>query len=123
MELHGIGNGITDSQAALSDLGRIAYTHYWSQTLARTILAYPSKRTLTVQDLGERTYIVPEDIIATLQVMHVLEPRKRGGAEVVINKAKVRTWAESGKVDVKSNPVDPDAFVPRESSRSGSEES
>lgn len=106
----------------LSDLGRIAYMHYWSQTLARTILSCPSKRTLTVQDLREKTYIMPEDIIATLQAMHVLEQKKRGGAEVVINKAKVRAWAEASKVDLNKLPVDADAFVVREISRSGSED-
>ena len=108
---------------ALSDLGRIAYIHYWSQTLARTILSYPSKKTLTVKDLREKTYIVPEDIIATLQTMDVLEQKKRGGAEAVINKARVRTWAETHKVDLKASPVDPDAFIIRERSRSSSEES
>ncbi|KAF2845198.1 hypothetical protein T440DRAFT_472848 [Plenodomus tracheiphilus IPT5] len=107
----------------LSDLGRIAYIHYWSQALARTILACPSKRTLTVQHLREKTYIVPEDIIATLQAMDVLEQKKRGGAEVVINKAKVRAWAEASKVDLNRLPVDSEAFVIREVSRSGSEES
>lgn len=112
-----------DFATALSDLGRIAYIHYWSQTLARTILACPSKRTLTVQDLREKTYIVPEDIIATLQAMDVLEQKKRGGAEAVINKAKVRAWAETWKVDLTKTPVDSEAFVVSESSRSGSEES
>jgi histone acetyltransferase HTATIP len=106
---------------ALSDLGRLAYVHYWSATLARTILTCPSKRTLTVLDLREKTYIVPDDIIATLQDMDVLEHKKRGGAEAVINKARVRAWAESHKVDLKSFPVDPEAFVMRESSRSASE--
>jgi histone acetyltransferase HTATIP len=54
--------------------------------------------------------------------MDVLEHRKKGGAEAVINKAKVRAWAESHKVNLKSSPVDPEAFVLRESSRSVSEE-
>ncbi|XP_014555123.1 hypothetical protein COCVIDRAFT_103184 [Bipolaris victoriae FI3] len=107
----------------LSDLGRIAYNHYWSQTLARTLLSCPSKKTLTVQELREKTYIVPEDIIATLQMMDVLEQKKKGGADAVINKAKVRAWADKHKVDVKSCPVDPDAFIAREVSRGGSEES
>jgi len=107
---------------ALSDLGRIAYTHYWSQTLARTILNTPSKKTVTVHDLREKTYIVPEDIIATLQAMDVLEQRKKGGAEAVINKARVRAWAERNKVNVKTCPVDPDAFVTRDASRSASED-
>jgi histone acetyltransferase HTATIP len=106
---------------ALSDLGRLAYVHYWSATLARTILSCPSKKTLTVMNLREKTYIVPDDIIATLQDMDVLEHKKRGGAEAVINKAKVKAWAESHNVSLKSSPVDPDAFVVRESSRSVSE--
>jgi histone acetyltransferase HTATIP len=67
------------------------------------------------------TYIVPDDIIATLQSMNVLEQKKRGGAEVVINKARVRAWAESHKVDLKKWPVDEEAFVVRERSGSVSE--
>lgn len=106
---------------ALSDLGRLAYVHYWSQTLARTLLSCPSKKTLTVHDLGQKTFIVPDDIIATLQDMDVLEHKKRGGAEAVINKAKVRAWVDKHKVNLRS-PVDPDAFVLRERSRSESEE-
>ncbi|KAF2028755.1 histone acetyltransferase MYST2 [Setomelanomma holmii] len=106
----------------LSDLGRLAYVHYWSATLARTILSCPSKKTLTVLDLREKTYIVPEDIIATLQAMEVLDHKKRGGAEAVINKAKVRAWAESHRVDLKTLPVDSKAFVIRDSSRSASKE-
>jgi histone acetyltransferase HTATIP len=107
---------------ALSDLGRLAYQHYWSATLARAILSSPSKKTLTALDLREKTYIVPDDIIATLQAMDVLEHRKKGGAEAVINKTKVKAWAESHSVNLKSSPVDPEAFVLRESSTSVSEE-
>lgn len=55
---------------------------------------------------------MPEDIIATLQAMDVLEHRKRGGAEAVINKASVRQWATDNKVDLAS-PVDPEGFVER----------
>lgn len=106
---------------ALSDLGHRAYTHYWSQTLARAIISCSSKKTLTVLDLREKTYITPDDMTATLQAMDVLEQKKRGGAEAVINKAKVRAWAERNKVDLRS-PVDPEAFVVRERSRSQSEE-
>lgn len=73
--------------------------------------------------MREKTYIVPEDIIATLQTMDVLEQKKKGGADAVINKAKVRAWADTHKVDLKACPVDPDAFVVREPSRSVSEES
>ncbi|KAF1835032.1 hypothetical protein BDW02DRAFT_568451 [Decorospora gaudefroyi] len=103
----------------LSDLGRIAYIHYWSATLTRAILAAPSKQTLTVEHLRDKTYIVPEDILVTLQAMDVLEHKKRGGAEAVINKAKVRAWAEKHGVDLKNGPVDPDAFSVREGSWAG----
>ena len=71
-------------------------------------------------ELRDRTYITPDDIVATLQDMDVLEQKKRGGAEVVINKAKVRAWVESRGVAL-GNPVDPGAFALRERSRSGSE--
>lgn len=112
---------LANTITALSDLGRLAYEHYWSQTLARTLLSCPSRKTLTVQDLGEKTFIVPDDIIATLQAMDVLEQKKRGGADAVINKARVRAWVEKHRVELKS-PVDSEAFVLRERSRSESED-
>jgi hypothetical protein len=94
----------------LSDLGRRAYVHYWSTSLARAILGAPSKKALTVLDLRNETYIVPEDIIATLEAMDVLETRKRGGAGALVNKAKVREWVERNKVDL-APVVHVDAFV------------
>ena len=105
---------------ALSDLGRIAYEHYWSCTLARSILTCPSKKSLTAVDLQNLTYIVPDDILATLQAMGVLEHRKRGGADAVVNKAKVRIWAEQHSVDLLNVPVDPESFTMHVSSRSES---
>ncbi|KAJ4375270.1 SAS complex subunit [Neocucurbitaria cava] len=122
-EMSGREGRLGGPEKPLSDLGRLAYMHYWSATLARTVLSFPSKKTLTILDLREKTYIVSEDIIATLQAMDVLDHKKRGGAEAVINKAKVRAWAEKHRVDLKWSPVDPEAFVVREISRSGSEES
>jgi histone acetyltransferase HTATIP len=95
---------------ALSDLGFLAYKHYWSRTLARTILAIPPKRAITIADLRDETYIAAEDIIATLQGMNVMEQKKRGGAELVINKASVRAWAERGHVDLKEI-IDVEAFT------------
>jgi histone acetyltransferase HTATIP len=73
-----------------------------------------------VLELRDRTYITPDDIIATLQDMGVLEQKKRGGADVVINKAKVRAWVEARGIELRS-PVDPEAFALGEGSRSESE--
>jgi histone acetyltransferase HTATIP len=84
--------------------------HHWSQTLARTILAVPAKRTFTIADLRDETYITVEDIIQTLQSMDVLEYKNGGGGEAVVNKTKVRAWAEWNKIDLK-NPVNPEAFA------------
>lgn len=105
-----------NTSTALSDLGRLAYTHYWSRTLARTILAIPSKRIITIADLRDETYITADDIIVTLQGMDVLEHKKKGGAQAVVNKASVRAWAEKGNVDLREI-IDEEAFI-REDSES-----
>lgn len=52
--------------------------------------------------------------MVTLQTMDVLEHKKKGGAEAMINKAKIKTWVEKNRVNLR-NPVDPDAFVVSES--------
>jgi hypothetical protein len=105
------------TSTALSDLGRLAYTHYWSRTLACAMLAIPSKRTFTIADLRDETYITVDDIIATLQSMDVLERRKKAGADAVVNKASVRAWAERGNVDLREI-VDVNAFVSLQSGES-----
>jgi hypothetical protein len=81
------------------------------------MLAIPSKRTFTIADLRDETYITADDIIATLQSMDVLEHRKKGGADAVVNKARVRTWAERGNVDLREI-VDVNAFVSLQSEES-----
>ncbi|EOD45984.1 moz sas family protein [Neofusicoccum parvum] len=86
---------------ALSELGRRGYTAYWSATIARYILSVPMKRNVTLRDVSDATYILLEDIVATLKEMKVLEhrpnPNKKSNTapeEVpVLNKAKVRRWA------------------------------
>lgn len=61
-------------------------------------------------DLRNETYIVPDDIITTLQDMDVLEHKRKGGADAVINKAAVRRWMEGHNVGVEG-PVDPEGFI------------
>ncbi|KAF2747053.1 hypothetical protein M011DRAFT_386132, partial [Sporormia fimetaria CBS 119925] len=101
----------------LSELGHKAYTHYWSQTLARVILSpkLSHNKPITVMDLRNETYIVPEDIIATLQSMDVLEERadgKDGGKKMVLNKAAVREWvSKHSGAKLGPPPVDPKAFL------------
>ena len=93
--------------------GKRGYQSYWSHTIARFLLSAPPKKILTVRDIRDDTYIVQDDIITTLQAMQVLDQKKRGGADAVINKAKVRAWAEAHKVDPHP-PVDIGGFVQME---------
>lgn len=100
----------------LSELGGKAYTKFWAQTLARVIMGLEEGREVTVKELRDETFIVVEDLVATLTGMGVLEQGKEGA---VINKAKVREWVEKHKVNL-SNPVDPDAFIPVDKANKGS---
>jgi hypothetical protein len=70
----------------------------------------PAKKNITVKTISEATFILPDDVITALKDMGVVEQRKRGGAGVVINRAKVRAWIEANNVS-RSPPVDLDRFV------------
>jgi hypothetical protein len=95
---------------ALSELGRCAYMNYWAATIARFIANLSPKETVTVKSISEGTFILPEDIVASLKEMDVVERRKVGDADAVINRAKVRSWMARNRVDM-AGPVDPKAFV------------
>jgi hypothetical protein len=105
----------------LSELGRRAYIHFWASTIVRYIIAAPAKKTITVKEISEDTYIIPDDIITTLKEMGILEQRKKGNAKTVINKANARAWAQGHRVSLLS-PVDMEAFTIREDSVGDEEE-
>lgn len=94
----------------LSEPGRCGYIRYWSSTIARYLAKHPAKKTITIQDISDETWIALEDIVATLKEMEVLDRRKKGNAKVVVNKAKVRQWIESNKVKL-TPPMDHEAFI------------
>jgi MOZ/SAS family len=100
----------TDGISALSELGRRAYMHYWTATIARFIANLSPKETVTVKSISSGTYILPEDIVASLKEMDVVERRKIGEAEAVINRAKVRSWMAQNRIDM-AGPVHANAFV------------
>jgi GNAT superfamily N-acetyltransferase len=104
----------------LSALGRKGYIAFWCGEVARYILNAPLKRTVTVKEISDETWILQEDVVAALKEMDVVEKRKTASGNVVVNKAKVRTWAE--KNGVSSVPlVDVDAFVVEEVEREDEE--
>src|SRR4051812_47831850 len=95
---------------ALSDLGRRGYLSFWCATVARYILSTPAKKTFTVNDISEGTYLLPEDVVIALKEMNVLNSKKRADRTVLTSKAKVRDWAIANNVDL-TPVVDPSAMV------------
>ncbi len=96
----------------LSDLGRRGYLRFWSARVARAILSAPVKRVITLKSISEDTYMLPDDVIAALKEMGVLNAKKKADGTAVVNKAKVREWAKVNHVDVDlTHSVSSDGFV------------
>ena len=74
------------------------------------MLSRPGKKTVSAKDISDETYIVQEDVIATLKEMGVLEKKKSGSAEAVVNKANVRNWMQTNGVSFKP-PVNVEGFI------------
>ncbi|KAL2355180.1 acyl-CoA N-acyltransferase [Cryomyces antarcticus] len=114
----------------LSEPGRLAYLSFWSAALARHILSrhsHPSqhaKKPLTVRALSEATWILPDDIIAALKAMGVVEARRKADGRpdegVVISRARVRAWAAANEVGM-AGPVDRKALAGRDGEGEGLE--
>ncbi|KAK8206821.1 SAS complex subunit [Zalaria obscura] len=94
----------------LSSLGQRAYLAYWSAAICRYLLTLPPKRSASIGSITQETWILPEDVIAALKWMSVLEDEKNPDGAVVVQKAKVRAWAEANGVAAASA-VDLAAFV------------
>ena len=73
----------------------------------------PLKKTVTIKDISDETYILQEDVVAALKEMDVLEKRKTAAGNVVLNKSKVRDWGERHGVSEKPL-IDIEAFVEEE---------
>lgn len=97
----------------LSTLGRKGYITYWCGEVARYILGCPKQKTVRIKHVSDETWILPEDIVAALKEMDVLEKRKTASGSIVVNKSKIRAWAEKNKVS-KKPVVDVEAFVEEE---------
>lgn len=97
----------------LSALGKKGYVSFWCSEVARYILASSNKRTVTIKEVSDETWILPEDVVAALKEMDVVEKRKTASGSVVVNKSKVRVWAEKSGLSM-SPVIDVDAFVDAE---------
>lgn len=95
----------------LSALGRRGYLIYWSAEIARSILGCANRKMVTIKDVSDGTWILQEDVVAALKEMDVVEKRKTAGGNIVVNKGKVRAWAEKHGVKEGVGLIDLDAFV------------
>ncbi|SMR56340.1 unnamed protein product [Zymoseptoria tritici ST99CH_3D1] len=94
----------------LSELGRKGYVAYWCAEVARWVLAQKQKKTVSVKDISDGTWIISEDVVVALKEMDVLEKKTTKAGNVVICKAKVREWVEKNRVKLEPV-VDVDAFI------------
>ncbi|KAL2057662.1 hypothetical protein ABVK25_002046 [Lepraria finkii] len=94
----------------LSELGRKGYMQFWQARVARTVLGLKAKNTLSVGDVAERCWMLPEDVVAALKEMAVLGPRKRADGSAVVSKARVREWVGRNSVDA-SPPASEEGFL------------
>jgi len=107
----------------LSALGRKAYIAYWSVEIARFFLSSGVKKTVSVKEISDATWILPDDIVSALREMDVFESRKTASGSALVYKSKVKAWIQ--KHGVSEQPiVDAAAFlVESETSSAGAEES
>lgn len=148
----------------ISELGRKGYKRFWAGEIARWLLELKipegqgeddiegEKGTLiTVEEVSKATWIVPEDCLAVLREMGVVEDagsgstetatangstERRGGSvsdgDVEIEEAKtaprvrldreaVRRWVSANKIDL-TKTCDPDGFVEGYAVREGESE-
>lgn len=83
-------------------MARHSYHSYWSREIARAVLHSKVNRRVTVTQISEDTYIMPEDIVSTLLRMGVVGTTRRDGSKVVAKEA-VREWLRRSKTDTRSS--------------------
>ena len=89
----------------LSELGRKGYAKFWETRIAQSILRMKTKTTMTLKEIAEACWMLPEDVIMVLQEMDVVTPSKRTDGTVMISKARVRQWVSANNIDL-TPPVD-----------------
>lgn len=105
----------------LSTLGRKGYIGFWCGEVARFLLQFGLKKTVTIKEISDKTWILQEDIAAALKEMGVAEHRKTSSGSVVVNRSKVEEWARLHNVGQEPL-VDVEAFVEEEDMDSESED-
>ena len=109
-ELSRMGNRVGGPEKPLSELGRIGYLKFWEARVANAVLGMKKKSRSSVQEIADACWMLPEDVMATLKEMDILETKKRKDGSVVINKARVQDWVRTTRLDL-TPPVKLDGFA------------
>nr|POE62919.1 histone acetyltransferase tip60 like [Quercus suber] len=105
----------------LSAPGRKGYLAFWCGEVCRYLLAHPSKKTFTVEDISEVLYIIKEDVVMALKEMACFEPVKSGAGTVVVSKNVVKEWAAAHGISEKPV-INVEAFVEDEEEEQSDED-
>lgn len=85
----------------LSELGRKGYTHFWRCRVANQILSMKAETRLSVGELAEYCWILPEDVIVALkEIPGALLATKKADGSAVVSKSKIRDWVRLNRVDL-----------------------
>ena len=98
----------------LSELGRKGYLQFWQARVAREVLGLRNKGSIGIKELGDKCWVLPEDIMSALTEMGVCESapggKKRKDGKVLVTKGAVREWVKRAGVDL-TPPVDEGGFL------------
>lgn len=83
---------------------------FWEARVARAILDVKAKRTLSVSEIAEACWVLPEDVVGTLKDMRVLTASKRADGAALISKARLRECILKKGLDL-TPPVSEEGFL------------
>ncbi|KAL8647328.1 MAG: hypothetical protein Q9226_006476 [Calogaya cf. arnoldii] len=110
-ELSRLEGRVGGPEKPLSELGRMGYLKFWEARVASALLGFKNKSTLSVVEIADACWMLPEDVITTLKEMDVLGTKNtKNDSSIMINKARVRGWLVDCKVDLAA-PVDEAGFA------------
>lgn len=94
----------------LSELGKRSYMKFWQAAVARAILSTKAKTISSVDEIASQCWSLPEDVMAALTSMNLVENRKRLDGSLTVSKARLREWMVTNKLDL-TPPVFLDGFI------------
>ena len=80
----------------LSDLGAVSYRSYWSHVILTELNNYNESK-ISIADLCYATSMLPEDVIATLQYLHILIEEPDGNFAIYIPLKQMQALLEKHK--------------------------